>query len=92
MRASRQDHVGCGGDPRFHGAQRFGRDLGIVEDAALVEGHALEARHDCAPFMLDGEVGGENHEADAGSAGDALVGVEGQVLDEGHAVGGGGGR
>ena len=77
------------GDARFHGAQRLRRDLGIVEDAAFIERHALEACHDCAPFMLDGEVRGQNHETDARPAGDPLVSVEGQVLDQRHAVGGG---
>ena len=85
-RAAGQDHVGCGGDPRFHGAQRLGRDLGIVEDAALIEGDAGKPCHDGAPFMLDGEVGGEHQEAEPGPAGDAVIGLEGQVLDQDHAV------
>jgi hypothetical protein len=50
----------------------------------LIERNARQARHDCAPFMLDGEVGGENEQAQPRPAGDAAIGFKGQVLDQDH--------
>ena len=69
---ARKDKLDARRDPRADGAQRFGIDVEVVEDAGLVKRNAGLA-HEDAKLVLHRLVGGQNNEADRGARGDAAV-------------------
>jgi hypothetical protein len=71
---------------RFHGAQRLGCDLVVVQNTAVIQrdtGHMAEY---FPPLVLDGVVAGQHDNANAAARGDALIGFERQVFNQFHAV------